>query len=98
MGAERAPAGFDKDKWELYNIDEDFSQADDLPTQNPEKLKELQAIFDTEAKKFNVFPLDDRFAARAANPNRPSVTRGRTKFEYAAGSTRIPEGSAPPVY
>jgi arylsulfatase A-like enzyme len=89
---------FDQDKWELYNIEADFSQAEDLAAKNPAKLKELQAIFDREAKKFNVLPLDDRFAARATNPNRPSVTRGRTKFEYSPGSTRIPEGSAPPVY
>ena len=57
--------------------------------------KELQALFDKEARQFNVYPLDDRFSERGDNPNRPSVTRGRTSFTYAAGTTRIPEGSAP---
>ena len=94
----RGSVPFEQDKWELYNITEDFSEANDLAARNPEKLKELQAIFDQEAKKYDVYPLDDRFAERATNPNRPSVTRGKNKFTYSAGTTRVPEGSAPPVY
>jgi arylsulfatase len=90
--------GFKDSVWQLYNIEEDFSEAIDLADKNPQKLKELQAIFDQEARKFNVYPLDDRFAARVANPERPSVTRGRTSFTYASGADRIPEGSAPPIY
>lgn len=90
--------GFDNTKWELYNIEDDFSEALDLAQENPEKLKELQAIFDQQAKAFNVYPLDDRFAERAVNRERPSVTRGRTSFSYAPGTDRIPEGSAPPIY
>lgn len=49
---------FEKDRWELYHIDEDFSQARDLAARNPEKLKELQHLFDVEARKSNVYPLD----------------------------------------
>jgi arylsulfatase len=90
--------GFDRNSWELYNIDQDFSQAQDLAIQFPEKLKELQAIFDQEAKKFGVYPLDDRFAERGMIADRPSVVKGRTNFRYTAGTTRIPEGSAPPIY
>ena len=90
--------GFDNNVWELYNIDEDFSEAVDLANKYPDKLKELQGIFDQEAKKYDVYPLDDRFAERVGDPNRPSVTKGRTKFHYSAGTTRIPEGSAPPIY
>ena len=55
---------FLKAPWELYNVDEDFSQANDLAAKNPEKLKELQAKFLEEAKKYDVFPLDPRFAER----------------------------------
>lgn len=90
--------GFDDSVWELYNIEEDPAQANDLAAENPEKLAELQAIFDEEARKFDVYPLDDRFAARLTNSERPSVTRGRSSFTYAPGTTRIPEGSAAPVY
>jgi arylsulfatase A-like enzyme len=89
---------FDADKWELYNIDKDFSEANDLAAKEPDKLKELQSLFDEEARKYDVYPLDDRFVERAINPERPSVVRGRTTFSYSAGTTRIPEGSAPPIY
>ncbi|MBL8661052.1 MAG: arylsulfatase [Rhodospirillales bacterium] len=92
IGEEPDPNNF---KWELYNIDEDFSQAKDLAAKYPDKLKELQAAFDAEAKKYNVYPLDSSFASRADPSIRPSLTRGRTEFNYYPGMIRIPEGSAP---
>ena len=82
-------------KWELYNIDDDFSEADDLADKYPDKLKELQALFYSEAKKNNVLPLDGSMAERVDPAIRPSLTRGRTHFEYFDGAVRIPEGSAP---
>jgi hypothetical protein len=88
---------FENDKWELYNIENNFSQANDLGSQNPEKLKELQNLFDVQAKQNLVYPLDDRFAERAVVPERPSVTKGKTDFTYYAGAVRIPEGSAPNI-
>jgi arylsulfatase len=92
VGQEPNPDDF---KWELYNINEDFSQANDLAAKNPDKLKELQAAFDVEAKKYNVYPLDSSFASRADPAIRPSLTRGRSEFTYYPGMVRIPEGSAP---
>jgi len=82
-------------KWELYNISEDFSQANNLASTNPEKLKELQDLFYDVAAKNNVLPLDGSFAERADPSIRPSLTRGRTSFDYYEGAVRIPEGSAP---
>ncbi len=82
-------------QWELYNINEDFSQANNLVTQHPGKLQELLKAFDAEAKKYNVYPLDSSFASRADPSIRPSLTAGRTEFTYFPGMTRIPEGSAP---
>src|SRR5262249_36913916 len=70
-------------------------QATNLAASNPAKLKELQAAFDAEAKKYNVYPLDSTFAERADPAIRPSLTRGRSEFAYYPGMTRIPEGSAP---
>ncbi len=89
--------GFKDNTWNLYNVDKDFSQSVDLAEKNPGKLKELLEIFDQEAEKFGVYPLDDRFVERAL-AKRPSVVAGRTKFSYSASTVRIPEGSAPPVY
>jgi len=91
-GSEANPDDF---KWELYNINEDFSQANDLAAKFPDKLKELQATFDVEAKKFNVYPLDSSFSSRADPAIRPSLSRGRSEYLFYPGMKRIPEGSAP---
>ncbi len=82
-------------KWELYNITEDFSQANNLASKDPAKLKELQAAFETEAQRYNVYPLDSSLAERADVNLRPSLTRGRSTFTYYPGTIRVPEGAAP---
>ena len=76
-------AGFEPNpddfKWELYNINEDFSQANNLAEQNPGKLKELQETFDAEAKKYNVYPLDFelRIASRSGDTAKPHARAHR---------------------
>jgi arylsulfatase len=82
-------------QWELYHVAEDFSQFKDLAAENPAKLKELQELFDREARKYNVYPLDASFAERADVSLRPSLTRGRDSFTYHPGTVRVPEGAAP---
>jgi arylsulfatase A-like enzyme len=81
-------------KWELYNITEDFSQYNDLATTNPGKLKELQALFLSEAAKYNVLPIDNSILPRLITP-RPSATAGRTLFTYQGENAGIPVGNAP---
>ena len=90
--ADSSPDDF---KWELYHVADDFSEANNLVEQNPEKLKELQKVFDREAKKYNVLPLDASFIARVDVRIRPSLTRGRDTFTYYPGTIRVPEGTAP---
>jgi arylsulfatase A-like enzyme len=85
---------FDRDKWELYDIEHDFSEGTDVSAQHPDKLKELQDMFWVEAERYNVLPLDDRFIERADPSLRPSLIEGRTSFTYYPGATRIPESSA----
>jgi arylsulfatase A-like enzyme len=92
MGA--STGDFDQDKWELYDLAEDFSEGNDLSARYPQKLKELQNDFWVEAKKYDVLPLDDRFAERGDPRLRPSLIEGRTDFTYYPGATRIPEPSA----
>ncbi|MDA7088630.1 arylsulfatase [Pseudomonas sp. SA3-5] len=89
--------GFSNSRWELYHVDEDFSQARDLAAQQPQKLKQLQALFDQQARANQVYPLDDRFVERALSV-RPSIVAGRTQVRYVAGISRVPEGSALPIY
>jgi arylsulfatase A-like enzyme len=81
-------------KWELYNITEDFSQYNDLAATNPGKLKELQALFLSEAAKYNVLPIDNSVLPRLITP-RPSATAGRTVFTYEGENGGIPVGNAP---
>lgn len=88
-------ADFEKDPWELYNIEEDFSEANNLAAKNPEKLAKLQKLFLSEARKYNVLPLDDRVFERFDVQDRPSLASGRTTFIYYSSGVSIPEGSAP---
>ncbi|MGO9831345.1 MAG: sulfatase-like hydrolase/transferase, partial [Myxococcaceae bacterium] len=83
-------------KWELYNLVEDYTQANDLAAKMPDKLKELQALFLREAAKYNVLPLDNEQFARAIAP-RPSATSGKTDFTYTGENVGIPEGNAPSI-
>ena len=83
-------------KWELYNIAEDYSQADDLAAKNPAKLKEMQALFEEEAKKYQVYPLANSSFARAIEP-RPSAIAGKTVFTYSGENPAIPFGNAPNI-
>ncbi|HTF21734.1 MAG TPA: sulfatase-like hydrolase/transferase [Chryseolinea sp.] len=49
----------DKDVWELYNLNDDFNELNNLASRHPEKLKELKALFDADAVKYNIYPLID---------------------------------------
>ena len=83
-------------KWELYNIAEDYSQYNDLAAKNPDKLKQMQALFLTEAGKYNVLPLDNSILPRLVTP-RPSATAGRTVFTYTGPNVGIPVSNAPSI-
>ena len=82
--------------WELYHITEDYSQNNDLASKMPDKLKEMQALFLTEAAKYQVLPLDNTGFARLLTP-RPSAVAGRTVFTYTGENTNIPVGNAPSI-
>jgi arylsulfatase A-like enzyme len=95
MGTEKMPAIKDY-KWELYNVADDYSQNNDLASKNHEKLKELQALFDSEAKKYQVFPLDNSILPRLLTA-RPSSTAGRSEFTYTGEMSGLPDGSVPNI-
>ena len=92
----KLPDVVDGYKWELYNITEDFSQYNDLAAKMPDKLKEMQALFLTEAAKYNVLPLDNTAFSRLLTP-RPSAVAGRTVFTYTGENSGIPLGNAPDI-
>lgn len=84
-------------KWELYDTSKDFSQAHDLAAEMPDKLKDLQLLFYTEAARYNVLPIDNSKTERLDPAIRPSLTRGRKSFSYTEGMVRIPEGASPDI-
>ena len=86
---------FSEDVWELYNVDEDFSQAKDLAAVNPEKLQELQALFMQEAERNHVLPIDDRRSERfnAEIAGRPDLLGGRTTMTVFDGMQGISENA-----
>jgi arylsulfatase A-like enzyme len=96
MGTGKMPDIVNGYKWELYNITEDFTENNDLAASNPDKLKELQALFLTEAAKYQVFPLDNSGFVRLLGP-KPSATAGVTDFTYTGENPGIPVGNAPSI-
>jgi arylsulfatase len=95
MGTAKMPE-INEYKWELYNIADDFSQNNDLAAKNPDKLKELQALFLSEAAKYQVLPLDNSVLPRLVTP-RPTATAGRTVFTYTGANPGIPAENAPSI-
>ncbi len=92
-GGVKLPA-FDDDIWELYDTNTDWSQSRDLSKQFPEKLHELQRLWLIEAVKYNVLPLDDRFAERANSElaGRPELIKGTRQLLFG-GMGRLTENS-----
>jgi arylsulfatase len=82
--------------WELYNITQDYSENNDLAPKMPDKLRDLKELFLIEAEKYNVFPLDNSFTARALAP-RPNATAGKTSFTYSGVSYGLPSSDAPNI-
>jgi arylsulfatase len=76
-----------KDVWDLYHVDEDFSLTNNLAAEYPEKLEELKALFEKEAIANNVYPLDDRLYERfnAALAGRPDLMGDRKSLTLSDG-------------
>lgn len=84
-------------KWELYNIDDDFSQANDLAESQPEQLAELQELFDEEAAKYNVYPLDPRMSERM-DPKLRVGGEPPTSWTYYGNNVWLPEPVGPQLF
>ena len=89
-------APFESDRWELYHLDADFSETDDLAGREPERLKALIALWWQEAGRNQVLPLDDRFGPRFAD-NARRYHGPRDRFVFHAGMGHLPTDVAPDV-
>jgi hypothetical protein len=83
--------------WELYNVEDDFSQADDLAKSNPAKLKELQDLFLVEAQKYDVLPLDPRMSERL-DPSVRIAGTPPTSWTYYGNHVLLPEPIGPQLF
>ena len=86
---------FLEEEWELYHVDEDFSLTTNLAADQPEKVKEMQDLFEKEAIANNVYPLDDRLYERfnAAIAGRPDLMGDRKSLTLAHGMDGILENT-----
>ncbi len=89
--------GFVSTPWELYNLEDDFSEAVDLAREQPDKLAELQGLFLEEAKTYDVFPLDPRFSERF-DPTLRIAGAPRTSWTYFGNDVWLPEPIGPQLF
>ena len=85
---------FDADRWELYHLDRDFAEIDDLAASEPDRLRALVDLWWVEAGKYGVLPLDDRDWERAAARLRMNTT---TRYEYLGNMARVDRLSSPDI-
>ncbi len=84
---------FDQDVWELYHLDQDRNQTNDLAAAEPERLERLKALWMQEAERFQALPLDDRNATELLAIKRPSLAGGRDRMTLYPGCAEVPERS-----
>jgi arylsulfatase len=87
----------DREGWELYHIADDPSESRDVAAEHPDRLRELIALWWSEAEKYKVLPLDGSMQARLAT-ERPQTSKPRKRFVYYPGGSVVPAFAAPPVY
>ncbi len=87
-------------QWELYNVGDlqtgDLTESNNLATQMPDKLKQMQNVFYAEAKKYDVLPLDNSSLSRWNAP-KPNLTGNRKVFTYTGTLSGIPNSGAPNI-
>jgi arylsulfatase A-like enzyme len=75
-------------RWQLYNLNADWTQANDLAASMPDKLRDLREAWTMEATKYQVFPLDDTVLTRFISP-KPNYNAGRTTFTYVGELSNV---------
>ncbi|MBT6091813.1 MAG: arylsulfatase [Acidimicrobiaceae bacterium] len=91
----RPETSLDDDVWELYHLDEDFSECHDLAVDQPERLADLVQMFWEEAERYQVLPIMDQSKALFAGHHTAGTPRARDQFVYLPPTPRVPMDSAP---
>ncbi len=88
---------FDDDVWELYHVDEDFSETRNLADEQPEKLAEMVDLWWSEAEANGVLPLDDDVSGLAFRARRPGTAHAKTSYRFLPPLSRLPSEAAPAI-
>lgn len=84
-------------KWELYNIAKDFSQSTNLAARYPDKLKEMQTLFDKAAEKYHVNPVNDRTDFGRSGSAARAYVHPRNNYVYWGKGLTVQGESGPPL-
>jgi len=87
-------SNFNKDRWELYNVEKDRSEVNELSEQYPDKLEFLKTLWYHEAGKYQGYPLEDRGPLEVLTTPRPQLAPPRDRYIYYPGTAEVPEGAA----
>ncbi|MBN7798777.1 arylsulfatase [Parahaliea mediterranea] len=92
VGLGAGGSNFEDDRWELYNLEEDFSQANDLAAAHPEKLAAMKDLFMAKAEELDMLPLHSSADTRTPMPN---LAGERESVTYYPGTVGVPEAQLP---
>lgn len=86
--------GFDRDRWELFDMTTDRNQTRDVAAQHPHVLEQLKQLWAMLAGKYQALPLDDRTAVEVIHEPRPEPGKPRDQFVYYPHTEPVPQGVA----
>ncbi|WP_138416333.1 arylsulfatase [Aquibacillus sediminis] len=85
---------FEEDIWELYHVEEDVTENNNLAKAKQKKLKQMQKQFDREAKKYDVLPMSDTGPDGFTSVPEDTL-RAKSQFTFYPGMSHLPEGASP---
>jgi arylsulfatase len=95
--APNAWGDFAEQRWELFDTENDPTECHDLADEHPAKLRELVALWWTEAGRYQALPLESRDAVEILTTERPQLSKPRDRYIYYPGGAEIPESVAPNI-
>jgi arylsulfatase len=90
-------AGYERQRWELFDTENDPSECHDLAAEHPDKLQELISLWWHEAGRYQALPLESRSAVQILTTDRPQLSKPRDRYVYYPGASEIPESVAPNI-
>jgi arylsulfatase len=95
--APEAWADFNRQRWELFDTENDPSECHDLADQHPERLQDLIALWWAEAGAHQALPLESRGALDILLTPRPQLSKDRNRYVYYPGCAEVPESVTPNI-